>query len=255
MASSPEERQQLILRRLTDAGRVVAAELAIEFRTSEHTIRRDLADLAARNLCHRVHGGALRFSPAVGTLRERQDSQVERKALLAQFAVAYIGQAKVIFLDAGSTNLAIAKALPTDLGLTVVTNAPAIAEALVGSNAHKVIVIGGDYSPHVGGSVGVVAVAQLKFIRPELCFLGACAIDPNLGLTSLDFEDAAFKRELVAASASVVVAITDEKFGTAAPYSVCEVDALDRVVVESTAPDVALQALAARGVRIEKRPA
>ena len=255
LAVTPEERQARILQRLSDAGRVVAADLAVEFGTSEHTIRRDLTELATRKLCQRVHGGALRYAGAVGTLRERSDSQSERKALLAQTAASLIGQAKVIFLDAGSTNLAIAKALPADGNLTVVTNAPAIAEALAEHKGHQLIVIGGHYSQHVGGSVGALAVSQLALIRPDLCFLGACAIDPELGLSCVDFEDAAFKRALVAASASVVVAVTNEKFGTASPYTVCAVDALDRLVVESSAPEASLQTLTARGVRIEKSAA
>ncbi len=36
-----------------------------------------------------------------------------------------------IFIDTGTTNLAMAEALPTELALTVVTNSPEIAAVLV----------------------------------------------------------------------------------------------------------------------------
>ncbi len=55
----PREREQLILERLRREGKVVAADLAQEFRVSEDSIRRDLRDLAAQGLCRRVYGGAL----------------------------------------------------------------------------------------------------------------------------------------------------------------------------------------------------
>ena len=73
----PQERQRIILERLASEGRVVAQELAQQFRTSEDTIRRDLRELAAAGLCHRVYGGALPLSPANGSLSERADDSTD----------------------------------------------------------------------------------------------------------------------------------------------------------------------------------
>ena len=53
------ERQVAILDRIRRNGHVLANELAIEFETSEDTIRRALRELAERGLCKRVDGGAL----------------------------------------------------------------------------------------------------------------------------------------------------------------------------------------------------
>ena len=55
----PEERLRLIMERLAQEGRVVALDLARQFKTSEDTVRRDLRELAAAGLCRRVYGGAL----------------------------------------------------------------------------------------------------------------------------------------------------------------------------------------------------
>ena len=46
----PDERYTHILTRLTQDGRVLAADLARHFRTSEDTIRRDLRDLRPRDM-------------------------------------------------------------------------------------------------------------------------------------------------------------------------------------------------------------
>ncbi|MET0415407.1 MAG: substrate-binding domain-containing protein [Actinoplanes sp.] len=53
-----EQRHEVLLGELRRHGAVRVSELARELGVSELTIRRDIAALAARNLVHRVHGGA-----------------------------------------------------------------------------------------------------------------------------------------------------------------------------------------------------
>ena len=60
------ERLADIEARLERDGRVVAAELARIYATSEDTIRRDLRALAAEGRCRRVYGGALPATPVAG---------------------------------------------------------------------------------------------------------------------------------------------------------------------------------------------
>src|SRR5271157_1688450 len=88
LLSLPGERQEAILDRLSERGRVLATELAREFKTSEDTIRRDLRDMAAAGLVRRVYGGALPLSPASGTLMSREQEAPERKAALGRVAAA-----------------------------------------------------------------------------------------------------------------------------------------------------------------------
>ena len=106
------ERQDLIRARLDLSGRVIAAELAQELGVSEDTIRRDLREMAASGLCRRVYGGALRMTHASTTMNERMAIAGERKAALARTAAGLIPAGATVFLDAGSTNVALARALP-----------------------------------------------------------------------------------------------------------------------------------------------
>ena len=80
----PQERQQWILDRLRQRGRVVALELAAEFAVSEDSVRRDLRELAALGLCKRVYGGALPLSAAVAPLKQRRQEHAGRKLALAR---------------------------------------------------------------------------------------------------------------------------------------------------------------------------
>ncbi|MDQ0560677.1 DeoR/GlpR family transcriptional regulator of sugar metabolism [Rhizobium mesoamericanum] len=230
-----QERQSVILRKLKSDGRVLAADLAVEFGVSEDTVRRDLREMAAAGLCERVYGGALPLSPAGGSLTHRTSIAPDRKQALAVAAVSEIVPGSVVFFDAGSTNLAIAMALPMDLSLTAATNAPAIAGALIEKPAVNVILIGGLIDRQVGGALGAKALRDMESLSPDLCILGACGIDLTAGVTTFGFEDAEFKRFAASRSKKILVAATSDKFGTAAPHSVLPVAQCGCLVVERDA--------------------
>jgi len=248
----PGERLDLIAGRLQSAGRVIAAELARELGVSEDTIRRDLRDLSARGVCQRVYGGALRPATSSGTLAERSRQSVEAKAALARAAVAWVGEGSSVFLDAASTNLAIAEALPRDFGLTCITNAPQIAGILTARGDCDVVVIGGLVDRAVGAAIGAEAMHAAGNFRPDLCFLGACGADPDAGITAFHAEDASFKRAIVGASRRIVAPVTTEKLMTAAPFRVADLADCTAVIVEADAPEAAVEACLAAGAAIER---
>lgn len=192
-----DERHRLIRERLAAEGRVLATDLARDLGTSEDTIRRDLRELASLGECRRVYGGALSISPASGTMAERQTQDVDRKAALAREAVELVVSGQIIFLDAGSTNLAIARALPKNANLTVATNAPAIALALLDKVGIDVILVGGVMDVRAGAALGAQAVRDASGMAPDICFVGACAADLQQGVGAFGFEDAVLKRALV----------------------------------------------------------
>lgn len=245
-----EQRQSLIRKRLAASGRVLAGELAREFGVSEDTIRRDLRDMAAAGLCHRVYGGALSVSPASVPLSERLKTAPERNQALAETAIRFIEAGTTVFVDAGTTNLAIVEALPHNVELTVATNAPTIAAALLDRPAVELIVVGGRIDRHVGGAIGAGAVRDAEALRPDLCMLGACGIDNRAGLTAFSYEDAEFKRFIARRSRSVLAAATGDKIATAAPYVVMPLADCAHLIVEHDADEAAVTDLAATGIDI-----
>jgi DeoR/GlpR family transcriptional regulator of sugar metabolism len=245
------ERQALILTRLRSDGRVLAPDLAAALNVSEDTIRRDLRDLAAAGLCQKVYGGALSLPlpPDRGSLSERSVLQTAGKSLLASAAATVVTAGDVLFIDAGSTNLLIAAALP-DLPLTVVTNAPAIAALLLDRPQIELIVLGGRIDRHSGACLGAGALREAELIRPDWFFLGACGADADAGITAFDFDEAAFKRRVAEASKAVLVAATIDKLGTAAPYAVLPAARLSHLVIEHDADGKQAAAFAALGVQV-----
>ena len=245
-----DERQSLIRERLHQDNRVISVELARELGVSEDTIRRDLREMAARGECLRVYGGALPIGPGNITLAERSRKNFVAKNSLASRALRLLFDGAVIFLDASSTNLALAKAVAVDMQLTCITNAPQIAACIVEHPNCQLIVIGGLIDPVIGASVGAQALRDAENFRPDIFFLGACAVDATAGVTAFHTEDAVFKRAVMASSAQTVVLVTNDKLDTAAPYRVAGLDQIGMIFVEDDATEAALGALRKAGAVI-----
>lgn len=251
----PQERQQWILQRLRSHGRVVAAELATEFEVSEDSIRRDLRELAAQGLCKRVYGGALPLPVAASPLKQRRIEHMGRKQALARKAATLVRQGQVLLIDAGSTNAAIAAALPERCGLTVVTNAPDVVLALLDREGFEIQLIGGRVDQRIGGAVGAQAVKELQRIRADLCFPGACALDLEGGLWGFDSEESLFKRAMVEASGETAVVVTSDKLGTVATHRVAGLAEVQHLVLEHDVARAVRNAYAARGVAVHRADA
>jgi len=251
----PDERAALILERLRAHGRVWASGLALELNTSEHTIRRHLGNLAAAGLCKRVYGGALLLSTASGTHAARMIQAPDRKAQLARTAVSIVQAGSILLIDAGSTNSAIASALPEHLDLTVVTNAPDICAGLCGRPGFQVLQLGGRVSRAHGGAVGATALLQVQQIKADLYFMGTCAFDPAGGASAFDSEEAELKRAMVQASGQTALAITTEKLMSTAPYLIAPPSAIEYLMVEPGLPADWLADLQAHcGIVLEAKP-
>lgn len=244
------ERQALILARLRQSGRVLAQTLAESFGVSEDTIRRDLREMAGRGECQRVYGGALLVESSTVPLKTRIAEDADRKALLAAAVVPLLEAGMVVFIDAGSTNLAIARAIPVDVPLTVVTNTPAIAAELTGRTGIDLVLIGGKVDPAVGAAIDAMALRQLELMRPDLCILGVCGMSTETGLSADVFEDAVFKRLACSASERVVAAITTEKLGHRAAFHVHDLSPTLSLALERDIEQETVDVLMARGVNL-----
>ncbi|TCV97485.1 DeoR family transcriptional regulator [Luteibacter rhizovicinus] len=245
----PGERQRLIVDRLNREGRVIAADLAVELRVSEDSIRRDLRELSAQGLCKRVYGGALLMGQ-VAPLSVRHTENAELKRSLAQIAAGLVGNGQIIFIDAGSTNTAIASALPEHRDLTVVTNAPDVAAAVLGRPGFEVLLLGGRIHPKIGGAIGSLTVRQAQGIRADLCFPGICSIDPVHGLWTYDTEEVVLKQAMIEASGETIAVATPDKLIAAATHFTAPVGAIAHLVVAGGTDAVTVEAYRAAGVSV-----
>jgi len=246
-----DERHQLIRDRLAAQGRVLAGELATRFGVSEDTVRRDLRELAKAGQCRRVYGGAVAPAPfAAAPVGQRGGHAVEEKMRLASAAVALLSSGQSLFIDGGTTNAAIARAIPRDLELTIATNSLSVASALSDHPLVELIVLGGRFDRDLGTCVGGDTLAAVAQLGADLFFLGSCGLDASRGVTAFDSAEAEVKRAMARNSAGIVIAVTNDKLATAAPYRVTGPEAIRHLVVEKTAPAAILADFERQGAEI-----
>ncbi len=235
--SLPLSRRDVIETRLAEGQEIVAASLAAEFNVSEDAVRRDLRALAAEGKCRRVYGGALPLLTPSRPISARIGQASERKQALARAAVSMIEPGAFVFLDSGSTNLAMVDLLPKNSELTVATNSIDIASAVMKRGDLPLILIGGAVNPIVGGSVDAAAVAAIENMNIDRCFVGACAVSAKNGISVHEHADAIFKRMLIKRSTIRITMATSEKFHEQAPHRIGDAADIDWLIVEDDLPD------------------
>jgi DeoR/GlpR family transcriptional regulator of sugar metabolism len=226
------ERKNQILARLERDGRVVVTELVTGLSVSEDTIRRDLQELADRGLAHRVHGGALVSPPKTVPFERRLEIDQKAKGALAEAAVPFVVSARTLVLDGGTTAVELARRLPSGWEGAVVTNAPPVAAALAAHPKAEVVLVGGRLLKEEQVAVGPVAVDAFRALRADVCVLGVCALDPEVGATAANDEEAHVKRAMVGCAGKVVALATRDKLHTSYPWVVAALEEIDHLVTD-----------------------
>lgn len=214
----------------------MASSLAVEFNVSEDAIRRDLRALAAEGRCRRVYGGALPIHATHKPMAARLGEDGSRKDALARAAAQTIQSSEFIFLDAGSTNLALVDLLPEDQGLTIATNSVDIAQAVLLRGDLALIMVGGTVDTEVGGCIDSSAIEAVSTMNIDRCFIGACALSAKAGLGAHHHGDALFKRALLSISQTRIAMVTNEKLLAKVPHRIAFAKNLDLIILEEDAP-------------------
>lgn len=244
------ERKALILDTLGKEGRVVAKEFSHKLNLSEDTIRRDLRELAGEGLLQRVHGGALPASQALADLSTRRKVSVADKCAIAKAAAAMVKEGQIVFLDGGTTAVAVARALPLDLRATVATHSPDVAVALLDHSDVEIELIGGRIYKHSNVAVGAVAMDGIAQLRADIYFMGVTGIHIDHGLTTGDREEAAIKRAISRQSAETIILASSEKLGAVSAYHVVDLDQVEGVIVEKSCTSDVINSIKKRGISI-----
>lgn len=223
-----EERFAVIRSLLVDDSVVKIQTIVEATQASESTVRRDLSQLEELGELVRVHGGAKRIfsvdlEPSVGEKRLR--SQAEKVAI-ARYAASIIKEGEFIYIDAGTTTLAMVPYIQAE-GLTIVTNGLELAVQLADSK-FTVILLGGLIKPNTRAMIGSDTLKQLRQYRFSRAFMGTNGIDASYGFTTPDTQEAHVKESALAQANRVYVLADNSKFDK---VSFCQFADFDKVTV------------------------
>ena len=151
-------------------------ELCERLGVSEATARRDLAELAKRNVVKRTHGGALaEYNERFPSFNERRSLGGAGKQKVAKAAARFIEPGGTYFLDSGTTIFAMAEFLrdaPVTPATIVTSNLP-VGELLAGVEGLSVYLTAGQILGRQSVLLGETALHSLEFWNFDIAFLSA----------------------------------------------------------------------------------
>jgi len=248
------QRHDFIVEMIRRTGSVRVRELAEELDVSEMTVRRDLDQLAGQRLIEKVHGGATRigdlssFEPGFDAKQHRQRSE---KDAIARRALEFVQPNSAIGLTAGTTTWRFARELHGITNLTVVTNAPSIAQSLyqAADPDISVVLTGGIRTPS-DALVGPLATEALSKLHIDVLFMGVHGMDDGLGYSTPNLAEAEVNRAFIAAARRVVVIADHTKWGMRGLAQIAPLSAADVVVSDDELPRNARETFERAGAEV-----
>jgi DeoR/GlpR family transcriptional regulator of sugar metabolism len=249
---SGAERQGRLSRVVEQRRRVSVAEICEMFGVSVATARRDLDALADAGRVQRVHGGAILAQPAPpeGPVLERALEQSDEKRRIGEAAAALIEPRDSIFVGSGTTSLEVARNLPVDYELTVVTNSLPALNALAERADITLVCLGGILRHTEGSMIGHIAEQALKELRLHKVFLGVRALDVEAGLTNDYLPETMTDRQILAAGRQVIVLADHTKCGRVSSGFLAPLTRLHTLITDTGTPSEFLERVKELGVNV-----
>lgn len=227
-----EERHQYILNRIDQNYRIYITSLSAELGVSDDTLRRDLTELDERGLLTKVHGGAIAKSGIPVEFTDRLNTRIPAKQEMAAKVIPLFQAGDIILIDGGTSNLEVARKIPSNMELTVYTNSFPIVNTLINQPKLELIFLGGKVFPSSQVTVGVSVFQALQTIRPDWLVLGISDVHPQQGLTDPNREEAMMKRLMIERARKRIILADSYKLNTAEAYTVASLGDIDYLVTE-----------------------
>lgn len=239
------QRRQQISALLRDRGSVQVAPLAERFNVSMQTIRKDLHFLTSRGVAERSYGGAMLVAPVTITaepaVEAKRSIHTEEKARIGRLAAAMVSPGESVVLDSGTTTLQIARHLPDDEDITVLTNDLDILTVLAQKERISVVMLGGSFRRKNMAFYGNQTVSALDDLRVDKLFLGVDGFDIDYGITTHYEPEAMLNRKMVDAARQVIAVTDQSKFGRVCLHRIINIAEINDLVTDGPLPD-AIQA-------------
>jgi DeoR/GlpR family transcriptional regulator of sugar metabolism len=244
-------RQAQIRKLIEERQRISVAELSTHLDVSEATIRRDLGALEGETM-RRTHGGAvLQVRPNHELpVIQRINDQAAIKQQIGQAAAGLIQPGETIFISSGTTALEVARHIPHDIDLTVISNSLPVINELTGRSRIDLVVIGGMFRQDELSMVGHPAEQILREFRADRTFIGMRAIDLQRGFTNDFMPEILTDRTILDISNQVVVVVDHTKFGRVCSVFVAAVAAADVIVTDRKTGAETVAALEGMGIQV-----
>ncbi len=258
MATKTEDRDDRVMKALLRAGEISIQEIVDLLGSSAPSVRRYLAQLEARGLLIRTHGGAKLAQPLLyepfrydTSFQNRERRAADQKRRIGLAAAELVRDKDVIGLTAGTTTTQIGRALRHRSGITVVTNAINIGMELCNQPAIKTMITGGTLAwAWTFALVGTTTLNAIREVFFDTVFLSVTGFDLVRGVTTLETEEAAIALTMARQARKVVVVADSSKIGAVCPALICPVSDIHALITDVGLPQETKSALVSLGVQV-----
>ena len=228
-----QQRRDQLLEMVRSRGFASLDELASALDVSESTVRRDLDQLEESGTAKRTHGGVFYTgpSPKLAHFDQRQSTHWEKKKQIAQAAADLISDGETVLLDGGSTTYELAQLL-VGRPLQVVTNSLPVANLFISSAETDLVVVGGYVHQRTGVSLGPYARRMLSELNVRRAVISVAGISDR-GLFNSNLLLVETEQAMMSAAEDVIVVADSTKFGHQSLAHLCDLDAIDALVVDN----------------------
>lgn len=247
------ERRNYIIEILNRDGKVIIEDLAKTLNVSEMTIRRDLQYLERHKLITRTHGGAVLHNLLTEEIpyTKKAEQNMQEKQRIGIYASSLVKDGDVILLDAGTTNMEIAKNIIGIRNIKVITNDLMIGAFLSRYEGIEVHFVGGIVQKDIGACFGPVALEFLQHINADIAFIGASCVDMDKGITSPNIDKAQWKKQLIKSAERAILVVDHLKFEKVSFAKICPLTRFHMIITDSGVEDHIREELKELGVDIK----
>jgi DeoR family galactitol utilization operon repressor len=245
-----ENREHIILNKLSEAGAVSVTVLAQELGLSEVTIRGDLKTLEDKGLLNRTRGGA---APSMHRdILERQRVSSDQKNAIARAAAELVRDGDVIMIEAGTTTALIARYLLGKRDVHIVTNSTLVfAYARMNPNL-QITMTGGEFRRPTESMVGPIALETISRLNVRLAFVGTDGFTLERGMTTHLMEGAEIVRAMKAHAATTILTADSSKYGKTGFASVLPLSAMNLIITDGGLSDGAAAELENENITLKR---
>lgn len=233
----PIERHQRILALVEQRGAVSINELTEILGVSHMTIRRDVSKLEEQGLLVSVSGGVRAVSrlAAEPSHLVKSTLQSEEKQAIGALAASHIAKNSCIYLDAGTTTLALARAILDRNDLQVVTNDFEITQLLIDASQCGVIHTGGTLCRENRSCVGESAARTLRHLAIDTAFISASGWDSR-GIFTPDENKVTVKETVSQVSARSILLCDSSKYNQVATFMALPLTRFTTIITDRIFP-------------------
>jgi DeoR/GlpR family transcriptional regulator of sugar metabolism len=218
---------------------------------SQSTLRRELRQLVDDRLVKLTIGQvALATSSEEMPFAFRKMLNIDVKHRIARASLDLIQNGETIFIAGGTTTLELARLLPRQRRLTVITNALRVANLLVDIPGIDLVLLGGAVRSGEQTMHGHLTEWGVNQFRADKLFYGSEAINLQHGITHSQIIEVSTDRALASAATQVIVLADHTKFGKVAPALVLPFEKVHIIVTDNDVPAETLKGLRAKNIQV-----